>query len=272
MEATAATRIPFLTLPGEFVKGIRSNTDTRVFLLQAVVVLYAFTAAAFRLDRPSITGDPGALARLTIPAASAIFGLLLRDAYTNPDRPPHASAIDAMVAFGFAFLAEGILSALSPGLMLARLWAPTQGGFVGISLLVASRSLFPPGAQFSESGGVISLAEVRWKAEELRRRSRRCARAYFATCVLFFAISAYGLIAGNLKIRCASWIVAGGSVYLLHQSVSRISAERELHEFYRDRLQRQIVFLQHAGYWYYGSLLPGVTVLLSEIRCTHTGS
>jgi hypothetical protein len=262
----------FGTLPREFVGGIRTNTDKRIFLLQVLVVSYSFTAAAFRSDTPSIASDPGALARLAIPVTAAMFGLLLRDAFTNSaDRPPHASAVDVIVAFGFAFLLEAILSTLKPELMLARLWAPTQGGFVGISLLVASRSLFPPGVKISDGTGLISLTEIRWKAEELRKSIRRYARAYLAVCTLFCAIAAYALVAGDLKIRLASCVVAAGCGYLLYQSSYPIGerdlaaaalSESTLFESYRGELQGQIVFLQRTGYWYYGSLLPGVTILL----------
>jgi hypothetical protein len=83
---------------GQFVEGIRTNTDQRVFLLQALVVSYAFTAAAFRSDTPSIAPAPGALARLAIPVAAAMFGLLLRGAFTSSaDRSSHASAADSIV-------------------------------------------------------------------------------------------------------------------------------------------------------------------------------
>jgi hypothetical protein len=86
----------FRTFAEEFVEGIRSNTDKRIFLLQVLVVSYSFTAAAFRSDTPSIANDPGALARLAIPVAAAMFMLLLRDAFTSPAvRPPHASAVAA---------------------------------------------------------------------------------------------------------------------------------------------------------------------------------
>jgi hypothetical protein len=201
-----------------------------------------------------------------------MFGLLLRDAFTgSAQRPPHASTVDVIVAFGCAFLLEAILSAIRPGWMLARLWAPTQGGFVGISLLVASRSLFPPGAKISDGARLSSLAEIPWKAEELHKSIRRSARAYFAVCVLFCAIATYALVAGNSKIRLASCVVAAGSGYLLYQSIYRMGrrdltaaalTEGERLDAYRNELQRQLGFLQRAGYWYYGSLLPGVTILL----------
>ena len=61
----------------EFVYRIRSNTEIRIFLLEAVVVIYSFTAAAFRSDWPSIPNDPAALPRLLgrFPQFAALFGL-----------------------------------------------------------------------------------------------------------------------------------------------------------------------------------------------------
>lgn len=101
------------------------------------MVTYSLTAAAFQSHWPSLRNDPWGLLRLAIPVIAAMFGLLLRDSYAgSPDRPPNASAVDTITAFGFVALSQAILSMVKPDLVLPR-WAPTQGGFVGISLVVA---------------------------------------------------------------------------------------------------------------------------------------
>jgi len=243
---------------------IRSNTKARIFLLEALVVVYSFTAAAFRSDWPSISHDPGALGRLAIPAAAALFGLLLRDAYTGPDRPPHASVVDVIVAFALAFLSEMVLSVLKPELMLPR-WAPTQGGFVGISLLVACRSLFPPCAKLGETAGPLSQLEIRWKAEELGKSIRYSAQAYFVISTLFSSIALWFILAGSPKARAASCLLLAGTVYLVYQIRERgwtATTPYTSLDSYRRELHSQRGFLQSASYWYYGSLLPAVLLSL----------
>ena len=115
-------------------------------------LIYSLTAAAFHSNWPSIHHDPWGLMRLAIPASAAMFGLLPRDACTgSPDRPPPALAVDAITAFAFVALPGAMLALVKPDLVRAR-WAPTQGGFVGISLVVACRSMFPPGQQPQNTG------------------------------------------------------------------------------------------------------------------------
>src|SRR5205807_153669 len=147
-----------------------------------------FTAAAFHSDWPSITQDPWGLVRLAIPVTVGSCGLLLRNAYADPiDRPPHASGVDVMVVFALAFLSQAILWLLKPELALPR-WAPTQGGFVGFSLLAACRSLFPSGRTQAELSGPISPVELQWKLEELKRRAERSTRFYLVLSTLLIAL------------------------------------------------------------------------------------
>lgn len=271
MARSPTTRAALWTHPAKVIDRIRRNTDTRIFLLEALVVVYSFTAAAFRSDWPSIHRDPGALVRLAIPASAALFGLMLRDALTGRvDRPPHASAVDATVAYALALLSELILSVLEPDLALPR-WGPTQGGFVGISLLVASRSLFPPRAKLQLNGRPICLPEIRGKAGELGKRSSYSMRAYLATSALLGSIALYFILTGSPRARAASCIILAGTAYLVYQihelgfpaaAVSTNASFNKCLDSYRSELQRQHAFLQRASYWFYGSLLPGVLLAL----------
>ncbi len=79
-------------------------TPARAQLLEAAVLVYAFTAAAFHSDHPSIADEPAALIRLAIPVTAAWAGLRLRDAFSDPaNRAPQAAAMDVMAALGLAF-------------------------------------------------------------------------------------------------------------------------------------------------------------------------
>jgi hypothetical protein len=198
--------------------------------VEALVVVYAFMAAAFRSDWPSASKDPEALVRLAIPATAALLGLWLRDAYAGPDRPPHAVALDVIAAFALAILSQALLSAFKPELVLPR-WAPTQGGFLGMVLLALTRALFPPSA----------------KQDRLLPESGWSAKAYLAATVLFTSAACYLLIAGGAKARTASILVLAGSAYL----------------FFQFRVAKHYgTFLRRASYWYYGCLLPSSLIAL----------
>ncbi len=208
----------------------RRNTDPRIFALEALVVVYSFAAAAFHSDWPSVFGDPAALARLAIPVSAALFGLLLRNAYSDSERPPHATAVDVLVAFALAFLSQAVLFAFKPALMLPR-WAPTQGGFLGLVLLAISRSLFPPGKKDAVS------------QPDIERTARWILGAYLAASALFGSIGLWLIFTGGPRTRVAGTFLAAGAIYLLY--IHRSAAVRR------------------ASYWYYGSLLPAALVLLA---------
>lgn len=181
------------------VNRIREKTDPRAFLLQTLVLIYSFTAAAFRSNPPSVSDDPMALVRLAVPVIAALWGLLLRDAYTDPERRlPHTSAVDVSVAFGLAFSSQLILSVFRPELTLSR-WAPTQGGFVGIALLAACRALFAS-KEFPQDTSLISS----WRtASDLAKLERQYA---------FFKYASYGYY--GILLPSVMILLQGAQVYL----------------------------------------------------------
>jgi hypothetical protein len=174
-----------------------------------------------------------------------------------------------IVAFALAFLSQVMLSVLKPDLVLPR-WAPTQGGFVGISLVVASRSLFPPRAKLSPDVSPISVVEIGWKAEELGKRIGYSTKAYVATSVLFSLVALYFIVTGNPKTRAASCLLLAGTLYLVHQirekdltaAVPTDASPNNSLDSYRRELQGQRAFLQRVSYWYYGSLVPATILSL----------
>ena len=58
--------------------------EPRVFVLEALAVIYSFTAAAFDSDWPSIPSDSSGLVRLALAAATVLIVFWLRDAYADP--------------------------------------------------------------------------------------------------------------------------------------------------------------------------------------------
>jgi hypothetical protein len=240
--------------------------ELRVFVLEGLAVIYSFTAAAFNSDWPSISHDPGGLARLALPAATVLIVFWLRDAYANyPNPHPAAAAIDAIAAYGLVFLLQAILLAFRPELALPR-WAPTQGGLVGFWIVVACRSLFQPRADRLQRAGLLSAEENRWKSEEAGRKGARRTGGYLTLCALFSILGVWSSLTGGPVAR-AAWclILVANLVFfyrILKQNFTLSGGLRDGFDAYRRDLRRQHAVLQWAGYWYYGALLPGILLLL----------
>lgn len=131
------------TLPMVILSRIRRTTDFQVLLMEAFVLYLSFWAAAKLGDRALLADQFGYL-RLAIPAATALLGLMLRDAYARPGRKPAWKTIDGpLLGLGMAFLSQAVLAVgnreltLPPAVML-------YGGGTGLLLACALRLLFPP--------------------------------------------------------------------------------------------------------------------------------
>ncbi len=229
--------------------------SARIFLLEALVVLYSLTAAAFRSDKPSIATDARGLVRLAIPAAAALVGLGIRDRLArNKTRSPHDTVIDVLAAYGLALLSQAALMALAPEWILPR-WAPTQGGFVGIILLAICRSLFPPNSREVRSEPAL-LAD--WELESLARRARRFKRVCVASTAAAGVLGAYLLTLGLVRARAAGTFLLVGALYLAALTARRDALTHTADEDLR-ALRRQ---LRGLLVWCYASLLPALVLLL----------
>lgn len=198
--------------------------SARIFLLEALVVLYSLTAAAFRSDKPSIATDARGLVRLAIPAAAALVGLGIRDRLArNKTRSPHDTVIDVLAAYGLTLLSQAALMALAPEWILPR-WAPTQGGFVGIIL-----------------------------TPKARRFQRVCVASTAAAGVF----GAY-LFTLGVRERVAGAFLLIGALYLAALTARRDALTHTADEDLR-ALRRQ---LRGLLVWCYASLLPALVLLL----------
>jgi hypothetical protein len=84
------------------------------------------------------------LMRLAIPAATALLGLMLEDAYARPGRRWPLKAVRApLFGLGMACLSQAVLSVGNPELTLPR-WILWCGGGLGLLLASIARLLFPP--------------------------------------------------------------------------------------------------------------------------------
>lgn len=227
------------------------NANLRVILLEALAIVYSLTAAAFHSDHPPVVDYPAGLLRLAIPAAAALAGLLLRDASSDPShRPPHAAAVDLMVAVAFAALAELVLFVFKPELVLPR-WAPTQGGYVGSSLVVICRALFRPDPTRAAPDS----------APEAAKNLLRSKRAYLAAANVVAGLAIWLIWTGDPKARIASALLLSGSLILIYR-ISRITMSH-FADAPGEYIECRVTLLRQAGYWYYASVFPGVLILLA---------
>jgi hypothetical protein len=258
---------------------IRNHTDFRIFLLQAYVVFYAFAAAASRSDSPSsFLEDPWAFLRMAIPAVAVLIVLLLRNAWSDPEQPtPLAVTLDVTAALGFAILSQQLLALLDPSLALPR-WRATQGSAVGWFFLMGLRSGFPPHAKVPMPVGQVTkmrLDEVQWKAGEFEREIRLRNRIGYLAAAAVIALFTFAFIRTNWPAaRIGAGLVIAGTLCMIWQvlragspgTVPQDAGFKAYCELCRRELERQRVLLRRVRFWYIGSVIPGVVLLLLGSR------
>lgn len=141
-----------VTVPLVILSRIRRTTDFQVLLMEAFVLYLSFWGAA-RLGHAAFLNDHLGLFRLAIPAATALLGLLLYDAYALPGRRGPVKALRAPV-FGIAmtFLSQAVMAGGHPELTLPR-WILLCGAGTSLLLVSAVRLLFPPLADRPQGAG-----------------------------------------------------------------------------------------------------------------------
>jgi hypothetical protein len=131
------------TVPLVIASRIRHTADPRVLLIQAFALYVSFLGAA-RVAGGALLGEQWGLLRLAIPAAFALFGMILEDAYAHPGRRTALSLVRGpVVGLGLALLSQAVLWSAGPDLAV-----PLRVLLYGcaMSLLLSStvRMLFPP--------------------------------------------------------------------------------------------------------------------------------
>jgi hypothetical protein len=131
------------TIPLVILSRIRRTADPPVLLMQALTLYASFLAAAWLEDRAFLTKQWG-LMRIAFPAAAAILGLLLEDAYARPGwRSPLKLVRGPMLGLGLALASQVMLRIGSPDLALPVLIA-CYGCALSLLLSSAVRMMFPP--------------------------------------------------------------------------------------------------------------------------------
>lgn len=191
------------TVPLVILSRIRRTTDVIVLLMEAFVLCISYGAAILYFDK-TLLEDQFEMLRLAIPWSVALIALVLGDAYDNrrtwwPLKP----ILGAALGMGFAFLAEGVVSAANSELAIPRS-IMIAGGAISLLLISTLRMLFPPlgdqpqgvtGPAFwqKQSVDAVSLEEIRRGIRALREgisrqnESRYWVAILLAVVILFVA-------------------------------------------------------------------------------------
>jgi hypothetical protein len=133
------------TVPLVILSRIRRTADPQLLLIQAFALYVAFLATSWFQDEALLCA-PWGLLRLAVPAAMALLGLILEDAYANPERQSQLSLIRGPVAgLGLALVSQSMFRAGNPDLAVPR-WILFYGCGMSLVLSSAVRVLFrqPP--------------------------------------------------------------------------------------------------------------------------------
>src|SRR5436190_17595975 len=251
---------------------IRKTTETRVALLEAFAVFYAFAAGS--MDSPSSLADPIAIIRLAIPSVVIAVVLLFRNDWSDSKARAHSAAF-VDIAFGFAavLVSQAILALLKPELLLPQ-YRFTRGALIAWMFLAALRAWFPHRLKASrkiEAQTQITMERLRWNAIQFEVRIRQWSSWANLAAAAIIGLLALGLpFAGSLHAELASGIFIAGAVYVTYVVRKRgspgtapLGGGWKVHTQYcQTELQRQSVLLHRLWHWYFGSLIPGVLLLL----------
>lgn len=216
--------------------------SARGFALQVGALTYSLTAGAFYSNPPSAVNEPEGFARLGIAVGAGVLALAIRSrAARRRELSPTTLLIDFILAYGCVIVSQVILGWLRPSLVLPN-WAPTQGGYVGCMLFMATRAMLA----FHTNGDDF--------LPEWDKTCRRYRMLYGIAGVAALTLGLAGLTAVPARAaRIASGLLTIGSAYLtflvarglIDQSIGSCKA-----------------ILRGAAVWYYGALFPASLVAL----------
>ena len=251
---------------------IRKTTEARVALLEAFVVFYAFAAGT--TESPGALADPSLGLRLAIPTLVIAVVLLLRNVGSaSTARSQYSPLVDVAFSFGAAIVSQAILGVLKPELLLPH-YRFTRGAVIAWCFLGALRAWFPHRLKASrriEAQTPITIERLRWNAIQFEIKVRQWNHWANLAAAAAIGLLVLGLpFAGNLRAQVASAVFIAGAAYVAWIVRRRGSPEpaplggewKHYSEYWRTELHRQSVLLDRLWHWYFGSLIPGVLLLL----------
>jgi len=251
---------------------IRQTTETRVALLEAFAIFYALAAGS--TDSPASLANPLAIARLAIPSVVIAVVLLFRNAWSDlKTRAQSAALVDIAFSFAAALVSQAILALLKPELLLPQ-YHFTRGSLIAWMFLTLLRAWFPHRLKASrkvEAQTPITMERLRWNAIQFEVKIRQWSSWANLAAAALIGLLALGLpFAGTLRAQIASGIFIVGAAYvawIVRQrgapGAAPLGGGWKVHTHYcRTELERQSVLLHRLWHWYFGSLIPGVLLLL----------
>jgi hypothetical protein len=251
---------------------IRKTTEARVALLEAFVVFYAFAAGS--TDSPGALADPSLGIRLALPTLVIALVLLLRNVRSaSTARSQYSPLVDVAFSLGAAIASQAILALLKPELLLPQ-YRFTRGALIAWCFLGALRAWFPHRLKASrriEAQTPITIERLRWNAIQFEIRIRQWNHWANLAVAAAIGLLVLGLpFAGGPRVQAASAIFIAGAAYvawIVHRRGSPGVAPlggawKDYSRYCCTELHRQSVLLDRLWHWYFGSLIPGVLLLL----------
>jgi hypothetical protein len=131
------------TVPLVVLSRIHRTADSRALLIQAFAFYASFLAAAW-IDGLALLRDQWGLLRLAVPAAGAMVGVMLGDAYANPRlRRPLKLTLAPVQGAGLAVASQELMWLFSPDFAVPRS-VLFSGCAAGLLLSSAVRMVFAP--------------------------------------------------------------------------------------------------------------------------------
>jgi len=251
---------------------IQKATETRVALLEAFVVFYALAAGS--TDSLSSLADPTVIIRLTIPSVLIGIVLLLRNAQSaSKARAQSAAFVDIGFSLAAVIVSQTIVALLKPELLLPQ-YRFNRGALIAWMFLAALRAWFPhrlKASRKAEAQTPLTMERLRWNAIQFEIKIRQWSSWANLAVVAAIGFLVLGLpLSGTLRVQIASGIFIAGAVYVAwivrkrgSPGAAPLGGGWKVHTHYcQTELQRQSVLLHRLWHWYFGSLVPGVLLLL----------
>jgi hypothetical protein len=135
-----------LSVLGPVIAGrIRRTTDFGVFLMETLAVYLSFSAAAWWLGQKAFLYDHSGFARLAVPTTIAAIGLLISNAYADPERQSSfiKPILQSAGSLSVAFLGQAVLFDTHPNFAVPFGIMP-YGSRTSLVLVSTLRMFFPP--------------------------------------------------------------------------------------------------------------------------------
>ncbi len=263
-----------LTDVQRFSMQILKTTETRVCLLESVIVFYSLAAGATPSGLPSYLLSVSMVARLALPTIAVAILFFVRNLQAkSAERAGWAPVADIVLALSAVLLSQIVLLFLRPGLVMPH-YHFTSSALLGWGFVLALRAWFPHGlkpVRLEDAARPLTIEKLRWTAIEFEIKAKE-----WSNWGTLLAVAAIGLLTLSLpfaqapQVQLASALLIAGAIYIawiIRKRGNPAAAplgggRREFSRYCQRELQHQSLLLHRLWHWYFGSLIPAVLLLL----------